>query len=417
MANKKMTRRSFLKGVGAIGTTVAVSGFPAVLRGKEPDPIKVGGLYALSGPAALMGQTNRKGVVFGIEEINASGGIKSLGGAKLQLLDGDVQFKPEVAMAEAERLIREGSICLIGAMISSIVYATTQVAEKHRIPHLAVALADSITERGFKYTFRWEGKSDRIGHELVRNVLELAKLKNTSIKTAVILNENTLWGQSTAKGVNKWAPKLGAFEVLDTIFYPSATPNMTPEILKAKAMKPDILIPSSYPSDGILMVKTLHDQRFDVKAVIGGSSAGHSHAPVIKGLGKLADYLMNCVPHINFKKEKTSLLDKKFRAKFNQPLDFFAGHFYTGICLLADALERSQSRDPEALREALAKTDYKDHIETQSEPIRFDKDGDNWMAGSPIGQTLKGEYHVVYPLEFATSEATFPVPKWSERTL
>lgn len=45
--------------------------------------VKVGNIEPLSGPSAAVGQQGKSARDMAVEEINAAGGIKSLGGAKL----------------------------------------------------------------------------------------------------------------------------------------------------------------------------------------------------------------------------------------------------------------------------------------------------------------------------------------------
>ena len=101
------------------------------------DDIKVGILLPLSGPIAPIGQNNRRGHVLAIEDINAAGGIKSLGGAKLVIVDGDTQGNPRVGIQEAEKLARQGVVAILGAYQSNVTFPSTQTAEKLGVPPAA----------------------------------------------------------------------------------------------------------------------------------------------------------------------------------------------------------------------------------------------------------------------------------------
>jgi branched-chain amino acid transport system substrate-binding protein len=70
----------------------------------QPKVVKAGNILPLSGPSASVGQQNKYAQDMAIEEINAKGGIKSLGGAKITMLYADSEGKPEKGVAEAERL-------------------------------------------------------------------------------------------------------------------------------------------------------------------------------------------------------------------------------------------------------------------------------------------------------------------------
>ncbi len=148
----RFSRRSFLGAAGAFGA--GALGFPTVLRAQGRE-VKVGHIHPLSGFLAFDGGLVTNGLTLAVEEINAGGGIKSMGGARIVLTGGDTQGKVEVGMAEAERLIRDGAVAVLGPYQSPVAYAVSQICEKERTPFvITVAVADNITERGFEYTFR-----------------------------------------------------------------------------------------------------------------------------------------------------------------------------------------------------------------------------------------------------------------------
>jgi branched-chain amino acid transport system substrate-binding protein len=129
-----VSRRTFLKVAGMAGVSVAGIGFPAVLRGAAPPEILIGSLHPTSGPTAVDGLSIANGFLLAIEQKNAAGGIKSLGGAKMKVLLMDTESKPKVGESLTEKLIRDGCIAIAGAYNSPVTMVTTQVAEKNEIP-------------------------------------------------------------------------------------------------------------------------------------------------------------------------------------------------------------------------------------------------------------------------------------------
>src|SRR5512141_1496404 len=157
MGKQSSNRREFLKRSAAVtaATATGLAGFPAVVRGQS-GPIKVGVLHPVTGPLAYSGGLSRLGAQVAIDEINAAGGIRSLGGAKIQTVLGDAQSKPEVGVSEVEKMNGEGVSAIVGAYASAICLATTQAAAKYNIPHVVdVGVADQIVERGLKNVFRF----------------------------------------------------------------------------------------------------------------------------------------------------------------------------------------------------------------------------------------------------------------------
>ena len=100
-----VSRRRFLQSttLGAAAAAAGVLHAPAVLRAQGA-PVKVGVLHPVSGALSYSGQQGRLGAAMAIEEINAAGGIKALGGAKIEAVLGDAQSTPEGGNAEVEKM-------------------------------------------------------------------------------------------------------------------------------------------------------------------------------------------------------------------------------------------------------------------------------------------------------------------------
>ena len=151
-----MDRREFMKTSGVIGLGVAATtfGVPTLLRA-APKTINIGSVQPATGPLAVIGQGQRRGNQLAIDYINAMGGIKSLGGAKLELLLGDSESKPEIGRSEADRLIKEGAAMMTGPFQSGVAMAIATLCEQRQVPFVMdVAALDAITQKGYQYTFR-----------------------------------------------------------------------------------------------------------------------------------------------------------------------------------------------------------------------------------------------------------------------
>ena len=127
---------------------------PGILKAAED--VKIAEVLPLSGGAAPQGTQLKGGAEIAVSEINAEGGIKSMGGAKINLLFGDSKSTPDGGAAETERLITREKVSLIlGAFQSGVTFPATEVAERYKTPWIVnMAVKDEITERGFKYVFR-----------------------------------------------------------------------------------------------------------------------------------------------------------------------------------------------------------------------------------------------------------------------
>src|SRR4030067_828398 len=141
-------------GIVLLGLCVMVLGFsaPAMAQKKE---ILLGSILPMTGGDPEPGYHVFNGRTLAIEKINAEGGIKSMGGATIKFTNTDHQGKPEVALAEAERLVRQGVKIITGPFMSGIGLVLGQFCEKNRILLvLTNCVGYALTQQGFKYITR-----------------------------------------------------------------------------------------------------------------------------------------------------------------------------------------------------------------------------------------------------------------------
>ena len=147
--------------LSSCGGTAAPTSAPAEATSAPVTSIKVGVIYPLSGELAKIGEDVRNGLTLAIEDANAAGGIKSLGGAKIELIFGDSQGKPEIGISEVERLIQQEEVVMVvGCYNSGVTLPASQTAQRLQTPFLDdTAMADEITDRGYEWVFRVVGKA------------------------------------------------------------------------------------------------------------------------------------------------------------------------------------------------------------------------------------------------------------------
>src|SRR5205814_3883120 len=186
------TRRSETAGL-ALG---AVS-LPALRVGTasaQAKLVKIAMIAPLSGPWARQGQLLRQGADMAVEEFNSQGGIKSLGGAKLEIIYADAGDNTEKAKNAAQRLLSDHPDLVggSGAWLSSFTLAVTEVTERAQLPWLTLSYSDAITDRGFKYVFQTSPTADRQALEAIPTIVKLAEAAGApSPKTVGIIMDNT----------------------------------------------------------------------------------------------------------------------------------------------------------------------------------------------------------------------------------
>src|SRR5256885_6997797 len=172
----------------ALAAAVCVA--PAVLRAQGA-PVKVGILQPVSGAMSYSGQQGRIGATLALEEINARG-IKSLGGAKIELVFGDAQSTPDGGNAEVEKMNAAGCAAVVGGYVSSICLAASQTAARYDLPYIVdVGVADSIVTRGLKNTFRFGPGFGVIAKAAIDNLITLNNAANGVAKTGMIVHQDS----------------------------------------------------------------------------------------------------------------------------------------------------------------------------------------------------------------------------------
>ncbi len=130
----KQQRRNFLRKVAG-GAVAAGALGPYVLRGWAADPVNIGGLYPSTGSMAQIGQGCVVAAKLAVEMVNNAGGIKSLGGAKLNLIISDVQSDTTVTRTETDRLISGNKLSAIhGCYASALTLIASEVCERAKVP-------------------------------------------------------------------------------------------------------------------------------------------------------------------------------------------------------------------------------------------------------------------------------------------
>lgn len=383
------------------------------------DVVRVGNIIPLSGPSASVGEQGKFAREMAVEEINASGGIKALGGAKLKMLYADSESKPEKGVAEAERLINSEKVhVLTGCWNSAVTYPTSAVAERYGVPFIVpVSVADKITEQGFKTVFRIAAKDSWWTRDQFSFLKDMQEEFGTEIKTVAFVYENGDWGKGFAEQWIKLAEKTGYKVVLDEP-YPSTATDLSPVVQKIRRARPDVLLLVSNAADAILLTNTMAEYRVSPKAIIG-SGGGHADPSFLTATGKNAQYVFDIVEwETDINKAGAKEANEKYKTKYGQNLTGEAVDAYLAMYVLADALERAGSLDREKIRIALSETRYTDGqgMIVGYDAVEFDQSGQNKYA-SPVMVQIndigKGmERITVWPKNARRSgyEPVFPMP-------
>lgn len=396
------TRRLFLTQTAAAASAVAVP----LVAGAQPRAVKIGVLHPVTGALAFSGSQCRQGALMAIEDINKAGGIKSLGGAKIEALLGDAQSTPQAGTAEVEKMNEAGVAAVLGAYASAICLATTQAAAKYNLPHVVdVGVADQIVERGLKNTFRFGPGYKKCAEIAVANLHVLNTAAGKPAKTVMIVHEESLFGTGTANLLARELPGYG-YEVKEVIKHANPTRDFNNIVLRMKAVNPDIVIPANYYNEYALLVRTMQQQKVTPKAiysVLGGAASSYKF---VKEFPDAANGIIDCNHWFNPKDKRSAELRKRVEAK-NLFYTYEIFNTYTAMMLLADAINRAKSTDRAAITNALETSTFSDHFMPYG-PTKF-VNGQNTGAQPLMTQVAKNDIKVIVPREYREIEPVFPL--------
>jgi branched-chain amino acid transport system substrate-binding protein len=402
-----LSRRRFLQTTALGAASIGVLQAPAVLRAQGA-AIKVGVLHPVSGALSYSGQQGRIGALLAIEEINAAGGIKARGGAKIEAMLGDARSTPEGGSAEVEKMNAAGVAAVVGGYASSICLAASQTAARYDLPYLVdVGVVDSIVTRGLKNTFRFGPGFGVIAKTALDNLVTINDQSGKVAKTAMIVHEDSAFGSGLAKLLNAQLPQRG-FTVIETISHPTPTRDFNNVVLKIKSQNPDLVIPADYYNEYVLLARTMQQQKVRPKgiySVLGGAASSYKF---VKEFPEAAQYIMDCNHWFDPKNPKALQLKKKVEAK-GQFYTYEVYMNYSCMLLLADAIGRAGSTDHAKVIAALASSTFTGHVMPYG-PTKF-VNGQNQGAAPVNTQVLNKDIQVIFPAAFASAKAVFPMPR------
>jgi ABC-type sugar transport system substrate-binding protein/ABC-type branched-subunit amino acid transport system substrate-binding protein len=377
------------------------------------DVIKIGALYPLTGPdAGWAGEPYIKSHQFAIDQINESGGIECLGGAKLELVEGDTQSKAEFAVSEMERLITEENVvAVMGSVLSGSTLPASEVAEKYEVPYIVPnALDGTITSRGLDYVFQTVSTLQAWGQN------DVAWAKENGAETAVITVPNITFGEEVQHTWESAAEEEG-LELLGNFTYEANTSDFTSTILRVQDLNPDVWFLLGNAETPTL-VKQVKEQGFWPNYGIITLGSGFATSVFLDQVG--ADLAEGIIFTMDFAPVSTLDVSEDLLTEFKeytgQDLGGTYNTTYASTWLLADALEEACSTDPKVITDTLKNTTFEEgEWNFQWPQASFTEEGRLEQAATVIGQWQEGEMVAIWPDDLAGAEALWPVPGWENR--
>ena len=406
-----------------LGATAAAALGPIAARAQTSE-VAIGVIYPLSGASAQIGVDAQRAFETAADIINknydfalplAKGeGLPGLGGAKVKLVFADHQADPQKGRAEAERLITQDKVCaVIGTYQSAVAVTVSQICERYGVPFLSADNSSpSLHRRGLKFYFR-ASPHDEMFSTAMFDFFDAMKKKGQKIETLALFHEDTIFGTDSANAQTKLANERG-YKIVSDIKYRANSPSLTAEVQQLKAANADVLMPSSYTTDSILLVKTMAELGYKPKNIMA-QDAGFSEKATYDAVG---DKLEGVISRGSFsldlasKRPMVGLINEMYRAKSGKDFNDYSSRQFMGLIVMADAINRAKSTDGDKIREALVATDMPGDVTIMPwKRVKFDEMGQNNFADPVLLQYAAKNFVTIFPEQVAVSEAIWPMNK------
>lgn len=405
--------------------TAAAALFALPALAENPKVIKIGAVYPLTGNIASTGLDCRRGAELAVDIINGkydldlplakTEGIPNLGGAKLELVFADTKGEPKNGLGEVERLVsQEKVVAIIGAYQSSVTKTASQATERLHIPYVCSdSSSPTLTQRGFKYFFR-ASPHDALFARDQFNFLKDMEKKGQKVRTIAVLYENTEFGSNVGKEVVKLAKEYG-YELVADISYAANATDVTSEVGRLIKAKPDVLMHASYITDAILFTKTFKEMNFRPKAIM--TFAGYiepAYLPTVKQDAQGIVVRSTFALDLAARKPLVAKVNELFKKKYGTDMSENAARSFTAPFILADAINRAKTTEPEALVKAIEATSFgPSQVIYPWEGVKFDpQTHQNVHARGILVQIQNQQYVTVWPFDSAAAEPAWPLKPW-----
>ncbi|QAZ66285.1 ABC transporter substrate-binding protein [Solidesulfovibrio carbinolicus] len=335
---------------------------PAAVHAAAPagEPIVVGGLFAQSGPAAVVGTPSKLVAEMTVKQINDMGGIL---GRPVKLVAYDTESSPDVALRQARQLVEGDKVlAIIGPTSTGEGLAVKKYTEEKHVPVIMTVGGDAVVAGGKFGPYDWTFKAPQRTATAVAKIYDYLKGKN--ISKIAVLSSKDAFGQDGLTELKDNAAKYGIEIIAEETFDPKGT-DFSAQAFKLQAAKPQAAVVwtigpagsiaaknfAALPGERPLLVQC-HGQPGPTYLELAGEAAGGTVMPGTKLMApeSLPDEdPQKIVIEAFIKAYKDNGIQEKF------PLNTHSGYAYDALTLLRAGLEKAGKAEPEALRAALEK--------------------------------------------------------------
>jgi branched-chain amino acid transport system substrate-binding protein len=324
----------------------------AVPSARAADPIKVGALVAVTGPAAFLGAPEARTLEMLVEDLNAKGGIA---GRKIVLVVKDTGGNPEKAISFTKQLIDEEQVfAIIGPATSGETMAVKPIAEDGKTLLLSCAAAESIVNP----VARWVFKTAQKDRDAIARIFE--RMKKMGVTRVGVLSSNTGFGKAGKELIAKLAPEYGIQILVDETYDKAAT-DLTAEVTKLKSADVQAILNWSIEPAQSIVIKNVRQVGLTVPVF---QSHGFANIQYVKAAGAAAEGVIfpgsrivvaEALPDSNPQKKVLLAYKRAYESRYKEDASAFGGYANDALALLVKAIETA-GPDREKVRAAVEGT-------------------------------------------------------------
>jgi branched-chain amino acid transport system substrate-binding protein len=326
----------------------------AVGAGDALAQVKVGSVLSVSGPAAFLGDPEKKTLEMYVEEINAAGGVN---GEQIELIVYDDTGDAEQARTFATRLIDDDEVAaIVGGSTTGTTMAVVPMAEDAQIPFVSLAGAVVIVEPVKPYVFKTP-HTDRMACEKIFEDMQAQGLSKTGL-----ISGTGGFGTSMREQCLAVAGDFGIEIVADETYGPKDS-DMTPQLTNIRnAQDIQAVLNADFGQGPAIVTRNFRQLGIDLPLY-------QSHGVASKSFIELAGDAANGVrlpaaallvaeklPDDDPQKAVVTNYQQAYEERWNEPVSTFGGHAYDGLMILVEAMQRAGSADSEAVRAEIENT-------------------------------------------------------------
>ena len=314
------------------------------------EPIRIGAIFAVTGPAANLGLPESRTLQMLVDEANSSGGIL---GRKIELIVKDSQGNTEKAVSFAKQLVEESQVlAIIGPTTSGESMALKGYADQNEQILISCAAAATIVNPVAKWVFKTP-QMDSFAAQAI-----FTTMKKLGISRIGVVVSNTGFGQGGKAQLEKLAPQNG-LTVAITEVYDSTATDLTAVLAKVKAQNVQAVVNWSVEPAQSLVPKNMKQMGFDVPLF---QSHGFGNIAFVTAAGKAADGIIfpagrllvaDVLPASHPQKQVLSAYKKAYETKFLEDVSTFGGHAYDAFLILTEGIRKAGGTDKFKVRDAI----------------------------------------------------------------